>query len=168
MDANTFPSAHDAIAWAVRRRNIPIIERSSVHAMGKKKAVFEWMPGLDAWEKLAEAVYIFKEIERTCTKLEMVVLETYYMGGTNELADSLAGKIGRELRRDKWFVADVLRQWARERPRHNLKWWSKKYKVHESTVRRWQGDVIDRLDIMLKASLTGADHALKESGHVDY
>ena len=168
LDANCFPSAHDAISWAIRRRSTPIIEKPSIYSMGRKRAVFEWMPGLDAWEKLAEAVYIFKALEKNCSTREMIVLETYYAGGTNDYAPQLAGYVGRMLNRDKWFCLDVLRSWARERPHHNLKWWSKKYRVSESTIRRWQSDVIEKLDVMLQAALTGAGEALRQSGHVEW
>jgi hypothetical protein len=168
LDSSTFPSAHDAISWAIRRRSTPIIDKPSIYSMSKKRAVFEWMPGLDAWEKLAEAVYIFKALEKNCSGREMIVLETYYAGGTNEYALGLAGYVGRMLKRDKWFCYDVLRGWARERPHHNLKWWSKRYRVSESTIRRWQSEIVEKLDLMLQAALIGAGEALRQSGHVEW
>jgi hypothetical protein len=134
--------------------------------MGRKRAVFEWMPDMTPWEKLAEAVYILKVVQKSCTRLESIVLETYFLGGTNAQAKLLAKWIGRELHRDKWFAFDIIQAWAKERPRHSTKWWAKKYGVGPSTISRWKLEIEERMDILLQASLTGAGQALKESGHV--
>tara|TARA_R110002020_G_scaffold168782_1_gene357743 strand:+ start:148 stop:558 length:411 start_codon:yes stop_codon:yes gene_type:complete len=136
--------------------------------MGRKTAVFEWMPDMTPWEKLAEAVYILKVIQRNCTKLEALVLETYFLGATNLHAKELAKKIGRELHRDRWFTFDILQAWARERPRHSTKWWAKKYGVGPSTIHRWKTEIEERVDLLLQAALVGANHALKNSGHVTW
>ena len=168
MDANTFPSANEAINWAMRRMKTPILTKSTIYSMARKRAIFEWMPDYSPWEKLAEAVYILKAVNRTCTLAEILALETYYLGGTNKRAPLLAKRISRELNRDRWFTLDIVKAWARERPRHTTKWWGRKYGVSTSTISRWQQEIDEKLNILLRSALTGANYALQESGHVEY
>ena len=168
MDANTFPSANEAISWAMRRMKTPILTKSTIYSMARKRAVFEWMPDYSPWEKLAEAVYILKAVHRNCTPVEALVLETYYLGGTNKRAPILAKRIRREQNRARGFTLDIVRAGARERPRHTTKWWGRKYGVSPSTISRWQQEIEEKLNILLRSALTGANQALQESGHVGY
>lgn len=168
MDSNTFPSANEAINWAMRRMKTPILSKSNIYSMARKRAIFEWMPDYSPWEKLAEAVYILKAVHRNCTPIEALTLETYYLGGTNRRSPILAKRISRELGRDRWFTLDIVKAWARERPRHTTKWWGRKYGVSPSTISRWQQEIEKSLNILLQSALTGANQALKESGHVEY
>jgi len=168
MDSNTFPSANEAINWAMRRMKTPILSKSNIYSMARKRAIFEWMPDYSPWEKLAEAVYILKAVHRNCTPIEALTLETYYLGGTNRRSPILAKRISRELGRDRWFTLDIVKAWARERPRHTTKWWGRKYGVSPSTISRWQQEIEKKLNILLQSALTGANQALQESGHVEY
>lgn len=152
----------------MRRLETPILTKSTIYAMGRKRAIFEWMPDMTPWEKVAEAVYILKAIQRNCTPLESLVLETYFFGGTNANAQVLAKRIGRELHRDRWFTLDIIQAWARERPRHTVKWWGRKYGVGPSTISRWKIEIEERVGLILQAALIGANHALQESGHVSW
>tara|TARA_Y100000310_G_C20695361_1_gene825307 strand:+ start:4320 stop:4730 length:411 start_codon:yes stop_codon:yes gene_type:complete len=136
--------------------------------MARKRAIFEWMPDYSPWEKLAEAIYILKAVQRKCTPLESLAIETYFLGGTNSKVDILAKRISRQLGRDKWFTLDIIKGWAREKPRHTTVWWGKKYGVGSSTISRWQLDIEKACGILLLSGITGANEALKESGHVQY
>ena len=164
MDAE-FESSYEAIAWALRRLRTPIVQSPSIFKMGRKTAIFERYPDCSPWEKVAEAVFILKVVERNLTRVECAVLQTYFTGGF-ELGEEVAKLLSRELNRDRWFVLDILKAWATERPRHSTKWWGKKYQVGNSTISRWQIAITENLDIKLQSAMTGAQHALQESGHV--
>tara|TARA_R110002020_G_scaffold193584_1_gene394091 strand:- start:9518 stop:10024 length:507 start_codon:yes stop_codon:yes gene_type:complete len=166
MDNTIFPGATDAIHWSIRRLNSPIIKPPSMNSMSKKTAAFEYMPMLNPWEKLAEAVLIWKAVGRVCTPEECLTLSIYYLGGSNAATEILVKKLARELGRDRYFVMDTVRTWARERPHHSCTWWGKKYGVSSSTANRWQQEITDRLEVLLRSAITGATIGLKESGHV--
>jgi len=160
-----FGSAHEAIAWALRRLRTPIVKSPSIFKMGRKTAIFERYPDCSPWEKVAEAVFILRVVERNLTEIECAVLQTYFTGGL-ERGEQVAQLVGRELDRDRWFVLDILKSWARDRPRHSTAWWAKKYRVSGSTISRWNEKIIENLDIKLASAMTGAQRALQESGHV--
>ena len=165
VDDPDFPSAHEAIAWAIRRLRTPVCQSPSIYQMSRKTAGFEYCSGFSPWEKIAEAVYILKAVQKSLTPLECAILQTYYTGGY-ERGEEIAGWVGRRLKRDKWFTLDIVKSWARERPRHSTQWWAKKYGVGSSTISRWQIEIVKRLDIALGSAMTGAQQALQESGHV--
>ena len=54
----------------------------TLNSMSKKTAAFEYMPMLNPWEKLAEAVLIWKAVGRVCTPEECLTLSIYYLGGS--------------------------------------------------------------------------------------
>ena len=164
MDAE-FGSGYEAIAWALRRLRTPIVKSPSIFKMGRKSAIFERYPDCSPWEKVAEAVYILKVVERNLTEVECAILQTYFTGGL-ERGGQVSRLVSRELDMDRWFVLDILKSWARERPRHSTSWWAKKYRVGGSTISRWQEKVVENLDIKLKSAMTGAHGALQHSGHV--
>ena len=166
MDNTIFPGSTDAIHWSIRRLNSPIIKPPSMNAMSKKTGGFEWMPMLNPWEKLAEAVFIWKAVEKVCTPEECLILSIYYLGGSNAATEILVKKLARELGRDRYFVMDTVRTWARERPHHSCTWWGRKYGVSSSTAHRWQQEITDRLEVLLNSALVVASIGLKESGHV--
>jgi hypothetical protein len=168
MDNTIFPSATDAIQWSIRRLNTPIIKPPSMNAMSKKSSGFEWMPMLNPWEKLAEAVYIWKAVERACSPNECLILSIYFLGGSNAATNILVEKLTREFGWDKYFVFDTVRTWARERPHHSCTWWGKKHGISSSTVNRRQHEITARLEIMLRSALVGAVQGLQTSGHVQY
>ena len=76
------------------------------------------MPDHSPWEKVAEAVYICKALEKNLTRLELVTLETYFTGNVGPF-NILVKKLSRELKRDRYFVRDILSGWAKERPRQS-------------------------------------------------
>ena len=160
-----FPSAHEAMSWALRRLRSPIRSQPSIYQMARKRSGFEYCSELGPWEKVAEAVYIMKAVGKVLTPLERAILQTYFTGGY-EQGEEVAHWISREQNRDRWFCLDIIKTWARERPRHSTQWWAKKYGVGTSTVSRWREDVVKRLDIALQSAMTGAQQALQESGHV--
>jgi hypothetical protein len=166
MDDGIFPSATDAIHWSIRRLNSPIVKPPSMNSMSKKTSAFEWMPTLSPWEKLAEAVYIWRAVGRVCSNDECLIIATYYLGGSNSASEHLVENLAKKFKRDKYFVFDTLRTWAREKSHHSCTWWGKKYGVSSSTAHRWQKEITEHLDVLLQSALVGASIALKESGHV--
>jgi hypothetical protein len=160
-----FPSAHVAISWAIRRLRTPICQSPSIYRMARKTSGIEYCVGCSPWEKIVEANYILKAIQKVLTPLECAILQTYFTGGY-ERGEEIAGWVSKSLSRDKWFTFDIVRGWAMERPRHTTKWWGKKYGVGSSTISRWQIEIIDKLDIALESAMTGAQQALQDSGHV--
>lgn len=164
MEAD-FPSAHEAISWAMRRLRTPVKSNPSIYQMGRKSIGFSYCEELGPWDKVAEAVFILKAVGKVLTPLERSVLQTYFTGGI-EQGEQVARWVSREINRDRWFCLDIVRTWAMERPRHSTQWWAKKYGVGTSTVSRWREEVVKRLDIALQSAMTGAQQALQESGHV--
>jgi hypothetical protein len=161
-----FKSGYEAIGWALRRTRTPIIDGPNVWLMGRKTGYRDMMPTLDAWEKLAEAALILKNLDRSCPLAEQAAVVAYFTGGRTYQAEVLVTKISHDLRRDKWFVQDCVWGWSRGRPIHSLEWWSKRYKIHLRTIQRWSTKIQQQLDTLFSVGLSRAEDALRESGHV--
>jgi len=124
------------------------------------------MPTLDAWEKLAEAALILKNVDDSCSLPEQAAVFAYFTGGRTPESELLITKISRELRRDRWFVQDCAWSWSRGRPIHSTEWWGKRYNLNERTIQRWSLKIRQQLDDLFSMGLSRAEDSLRESGHV--
>ena len=124
------------------------------------------MPTLDAWEKLAEAALILKNVDDSCSMPERAAVFAYFTGGRTPQSELLIKKISRELRRDRWFVQDIVWGWSRGRPIHSSEWWGKRYNLNERTIQRWSLKIRQQLDDLFSMGLSRAEDSLRESGHV--
>jgi len=161
-----FRSGYEAVGWALRKVNTPIIDGPTVWEMGRKVGYREMLPGLDPWEKLAEAALILKNMERACSLVERTAVLSYFTGGTTEDVVILAKKISRDLGRDRWLVLDVCKAWARDQSRHSSEWWANKYGVNVRTIQRWALKIRRMLDEYFQNGLSKTEDQLRESGHV--
>ena len=161
-----FRSGYEAIGWALRRTKTPIVDGPNVWLMGRKTGYRDMMPTLDAWEKLAEAALILKNVDDSCSLSEQAAVFAYFTGGRTPESELLITKISRELRRDRWFVQDCVWGWSRGRPIHSSEWWGKRYNLNERTIRRWSLKIRQQLDDLFSMGLSRAEDSLRESGHV--
>lgn len=164
-----FSNAYEAVGWALRRVNTPVIDGPTVWDMGKKSSGREFMPDLDAWEKVAEAALILKNMERSCSRQQEAVILTYFTGGTVYETGVLVESIARQFGRDRWFVAEIVLHWAKgKKMLHTTEWWAAKYRVNQSTVTRWSQKIREKLDELLGSAMGVLHDALTESGHIGH
>ncbi len=162
-----FRSGYEAIGWALRRVNTPIIDGPSIWELGRKEGSRDFMPGLDQWDKVAEAALILKNMERACKVQHRTVIMTYFTGGTVRETAILIEYLAREFQRDRWFVMEVVLHWAKgKKMRHTTQWWAKKHGVSQSTITRCSQRIRQRLDDLFQFGMGILDEALVESGHV--
>lgn len=161
-----FASAYEAIGWALRRVNTPIIDGPSVWDMGRKEGYREFMVGLNPWEKVAEASLILQNVDRACRGGERCAVMTYFTGGTVVETGMLIHYISKIIGRDRWFVKDIVLLWAKGRKGHTQEWWSKKYGVSQQAISRWGLKIRQLLDTLFSVGLSRCEDILTESGHV--
>ena len=166
MGDGEFRSGYEAIGWALRRVSIPIIDGPSVWDLGRKEGFREFMPGLDPWEKVAEAALILQNVDRACRGGEKATLMTYFTGGTVRETGMLIHYLSKTLGRDRWFVKDIVMLWARGIKGHTQDWWARKYGVSQSTINRWSIKIRQVLDGLFSIGLSRCEDILLESGHV--
>jgi len=161
-----FRSGYEAIGWALRRTSTPIVDGPSIWELGRKEGSRDFMPELNDWEKLAEAALILRNVERCCRPHHEAIILTYFMGGTVVETAVLISYISKNLGRDKWFVQDIVMNWARGWRGHTGDWWAKKYRVSIRTIQRWALKIKQMLSDMFDFAMSLVDDALVESGHV--
>ena len=160
-----FPSAYTAVGWAYRRVNTPIITKPSIFYMGAKTRM-DFNPTLTPWDKVAEAAFILKNLERVCKPMELLAVRLYFCGDEGDMTTALATYLGRRVNKDRWFVRDALLQWSTGRPKHTSRWWAKRYDIGQTTVVRWSKKIRGEVDKAFKDGLNKAEEALEESGHI--
>jgi len=164
---NGFRNSYEAIGWALRRVNTPVIDSPTIWDLGKKSAGRDFMPELDQWEKVAEAALIIRKMETSCSPQHKSVILTYFTGGTVYETGVLIQWIADSFRRDRWFVMEIVLHWAKgKKMMHTTEWWAAKYGVNQSTVTRWSQKIREKLDELFEFAMSVLDDALIESGHV--
>jgi len=125
------------------------------------------LPGLNEWDKVAEAALILKNMERHCTKQHQAVILTYFTGGTVPETGVLIEYLAKLHGWDRWFVLEVVLNWAKgKKMRHTTEWWAKKYGLNQSTITRRSQKIKEELDELLEFGMSVVDDALIESGHI--
>lgn len=163
-----FVNSHEAIGWALRRVRTPIYDRPSIWDLGRKTSGRDFLPGLNEWDKVAEAGLILKNMERHCAKQHQAVILTYFTGGTVRETGVLIEYLAKLFGRDKWFVMEIVLNWAKgKRMRHTTEWWAKKYGVNQSTITRWTQKIKEKLDELFEYGMSVVDDALIASGHIE-
>jgi hypothetical protein len=163
-----FTNSHEAIGWALRRVRTPIYDRPSIWELGRKTAGRDFLPGLNEWDKVAEAALILKNLERHCTSQHQAVILTYFTGGTVRETGVLIEYLAKQFHWDRWFVMEIVLNWAKgKRMRHTTEWWAKKYGVNQSTITRRTQKIKERLDELFGSGMGIAHDALVDSGHIE-
>ena len=97
---------------------------------------------------------------------ERCAVMTYFTGGTVSETAMLIHYISKTLGRDRWFVKDIVLQWAKGMKGHTQEWWARKYGVSQQAISRWGLKIRQLLDTLFSIGLSRCEDALLESGHV--
>ena len=167
-----FRDADQALRYSYRRwaQDIVSISQTFTAMRGGSVRLGESM---DVWEHLAQAALVISFSRRVLSAQELEVLEARYIQPVGSLASQkelcvrlLSYKIFEEIQRkevDRWYVCDLIRQWAGLEMKHPVRWWIEKdgisqrraYKIRSLTYgiadARYQS-AIDRLSVEMQGA----------------
>ena len=93
-------------------------------------------------------------------------LDARYSRNSNQSREVVRDWLFDRMRRDRWFLDDVLRRWGGAKPAHDFKWWAKHLRRDYSTIFRWKHRATDYLDLQLIRAESEIDNRLRGAGIV--
>lgn len=158
----------DVLRFAHKWEAASLIKSPSVQRSSRSSSPDAFTP-LDC---VADAAMILSLVRRTLAANDLFVVRMFYIVPATpelkkrkeELTVDVAERLTREIRRPKWWIADVLREWSGVKPDHDYKYWARNLSVSQATLYRWaRGRNKDSIYTTVEADMQRATDALYDA-----
>lgn len=123
--------------------------------------------------RIVEGSYLLRDVRALLSRKDLNLIDAYYtipangrLWGRKENRCALVAEVlYSQLGYHKWYTADVVREWARQRRHHNDKWWASHLFKTQRQLHAWRHGSDAKIGILpaLHAWLDGVEDRVEDN-----